>query len=95
MTSLAATLTITWKSTGRTNVNYKKWFEAAAIRACKTAAQIGIVLIGTEIVNIVSLDWPYVLGCMAAGFVVSMLTSVAGIPEVDGGASPLGKHIKQ
>lgn len=59
------------------------WLKAAAIRAAKTAAQVGIVLIGSDIVNIVQLDWPYILGCMAAGFVVSMLTSVAGLPEVE------------
>lgn len=72
----------------------KEWAKAAVIRACKTAAQVGVILIGSEMVNITSLDWTYIVGCMAAGFVVSMLTSVAGIPEVDGGASPLGKHIR-
>ena len=73
----------------------KEWLKCAAIRAAKTAAQFGVVLIGSDMVNIVSLDWPYIIGCMASGFVVSMLTSVAGIPEVDGGASPLGKHAGQ
>lgn len=58
-----------------------EWFRAAGIRAVKTAAQVGVILIGSDIVSIVSLDWPYILGCMAAGFVVSMLTSLAGIPE--------------
>ena len=58
----------------------RDWLKAAAIRAVKTAAQVG---------DIVSLDWPYILGCMAGGFVLSMLTSVAGIPECDDGASPL------
>ena len=70
----------------------EEWLKAAGIRAVKTAAQVGVVLIGTDMFNIVSLDWPYILGCMAGGAVLSMLTSVAGIPEVDGGASPLGKH---
>ncbi|MBR0403787.1 MAG: hypothetical protein IJI68_00985 [Eggerthellaceae bacterium] len=73
--------------------NVKLWFKAAGIRALKTAAQIGLILIGSDIINIVALDWPYVLGCMAAGVVVSMLTSIAGLPEVDDGKSPLvGKH---
>ena len=60
----------------------KKWAKAAAIRAIKTAAQFGVVLIGSDMVNIVSLDWPYIVGCMASGFVVSILTSLAGLPEV-------------
>ena len=68
----------------------REWFKAACVRAIKTAAQVGVLLIGSDIFDIVSLDWPYILGCMAGGFVLSMLTSVAGIPEVDSGASPLG-----
>ena len=72
----------------------KEWLRCAAIRALKTAAQVGVLLIGTDVFNIMSLDWPYIAGCMAGGFVLSMLTSVAGIPEVDGGASPLGLHAK-
>ena len=69
-----------------------KFWKAAGIRAIKTAAQFGVVLIGSDMVNIVTLDWPYILGCMASGAVVSLPTSLAGIPEVDDGASPLGKH---
>lgn len=69
----------------------KKWSIAACVRALKTAAQTAVVLIGTHIVNIVSLDWQYILGCAAAAAVLSLLTSVAGVPEVDEGASPLKK----
>lgn len=72
----------------------KEWAKAAVIRACKTAAQVGVILIGSEMVNIASLDWEYIVGCMAAGFVVSMLTSVAGIPEANDGESPIGLHAK-
>ena len=61
----------------------KRWWKAAGIRAIKTAAQFGVVLIGSDMVNIVTLDWPYILGCMASGAVVSLLTSLAGLPEVD------------
>ena len=67
----------------------KAWLKAACVRAIKTAAQVGVLLIGSDVFDIVSLDWPYILGCMAGGFVLSMLTSIAGIPEVDAGASPL------
>jgi len=73
----------------------KEWLKAAGIRAAKTAAQVGVVLIGSDVVNIVSLDWPYILGCMAAAAVLSMLTSIAGIPEANDGASPLGQHARE
>lgn len=69
----------------------KKWGIAAGVRAAKTAAQTGVVLIGADIVNIVTLDWSYILGCMAAAAVLSVLTSIAGIPEVEEGTSPLKK----
>lgn len=69
----------------------KKWGIAAGVRAAKTAAQTGVVLIGADIVNIATLDWPYILGCMAAAAVLSLLTSVAGVPEVEEGTSPLKK----
>lgn len=72
----------------------KEWFKAAGIRALKTAAQVGVLLIGSDVVNIVSLDWPYIIGCMLGGAVLSMLTSVAGIPEVDEGASVFAQHAK-
>ena len=72
----------------------KEWAVAAAVRGIKTAAQVGVILVGSDIVNIVTLDWPYIIGCMAGGFVLSMLTSVAGIPEVDGGASVFAQHAK-
>jgi hypothetical protein len=66
-------------------MDWKQWFKAAAIRGIKTAAQVGVLLIGTDVFNIVALDWPYILGCMAGGFVLSLLTSVAtGLPEVPG-----------
>jgi len=59
----------------------KKWLKCAAVRGIRTAAQIGVILIGSDMVNIVSLDWPYIVGCMASGFVAAMLTSLAGLPE--------------
>jgi hypothetical protein len=62
--------------------DWREWAKAAGIRALKTAAQFGVVLVGSDMVNITTLDWPNILGCMAAGAVVSMLTSVAGLPEV-------------
>ena len=66
-----------------------KWIKAALIRAAKTAAQAAVTLIGADMVSIVSLDWVQILGVCSTMAVVSLLTSVAGIPEVDDGASVL------
>lgn len=66
-----------------------KWIKAALIRAAKTAAQAAVTLIGADMVSIVSLDWMQILGVCSTMAVVSLLTSVAGIPEVDDGASVL------
>ncbi len=68
-----------------------KWVVAAAIRAVKTGAQAVITLVGSDMVNIVSLDWPQILGITATMMVLSVLTSIAGVPEVQEGASPLSK----
>ncbi len=56
--------------------NFEKWVQAAGIRAVKTVAQAAVAGIGTAAV-MGAVDWKYVL----AG-VVSMLTSVAGLPEL-------------
>ena len=66
-----------------------KWIKAALVRAAKTAAQAAVTLIGADMVSIVSLDWGQILGVCSTMAVVSLLTSVAGIPEVDDGASVL------
>lgn len=67
----------------------RKWIKAALVRAAKTAAQAAVTLIGADMVSIMSLDWVQILGACATMAVVSLLTSVAGIPEVDDGASVL------
>ena len=70
----------------------KGWLVAACVRAVKTAAQTLIALIGTDIVSIVSLDWPQMLGVVATATVLSLLTSVAGVPEANDGKS-LAKQV--
>lgn len=70
----------------------KKWLVAALVRAVKTGAQAVITLIGSDMVNIVSLDWPQILGITATMMVLSVLTSIAGVPEVKEGTSPLSKR---
>lgn len=65
------------------NVNTKKWLKAAAIRAVKTFAQTAVALIPAAAM-ITAVDWKTVLGTAALAAVASMLTSVAGLPEVEG-----------
>ena len=61
--------------------NWKTWLKAAGIRAVKTVAQTAIATIGTSAV-ISDVDWAVVLSASAVAGVLSMLTSVAGLPEV-------------
>ena len=60
----------------------KKWLKAAGIRAIKTVAQTAVALIGTNAVGITEVDWLAVLSASALAGVVSLLTSIAGLPEV-------------
>lgn len=62
----------------------KKWLKAAAIRAVKTVAQTAVATIGTAAV-IGDVNWVVVLSASALAGVLSLLTSVAGLPEVDKG----------
>jgi conserved domain protein len=65
------------------------WIKAALVRAVKTAAQTAVALIGTNAIGITTVDWAAVASAAALAAVVSVLTSVAGIPEVREGKSPL------
>jgi hypothetical protein len=62
-----------------------QWWRAAGIRAVKTMAQTAVALIGTNAMGVTEVDWIGVASGAALAGVVSMLTSVAGLPEVDGG----------
>ena len=64
----------------------KQWGVAALVRALKTAAQAAIGVIGAS-TALGEVDWVLAGSAAALAAVVSVLTSVAGIPEVDGGAS--------
>ena len=61
----------------------KKWFKAAAIRAIKTCAQTAVATIGTAAV-MSSVDWKMVVSASILAGILSILTSLAGLPEVDG-----------
>ena len=61
----------------------KAWAKAAGIRALKTFCQGLVTLIGSDMINVISLDWPKMIGISATMAVVSILTSIAGLPEVE------------
>lgn len=58
----------------------KKWIRAALIRALKTVCQTAVATIGTAAV-LSSVDWKMVVSASLLSGVLSILTSVAGIPE--------------
>lgn len=66
----------------RPNVNTIEWFKAASVRAVKTMAQAAIGVIGSSVV-ISSVDWKMVVSASVVAGVVSLLTSIAGIKEVE------------
>ena len=63
------------------NIDTVKWLKAAGIRAIKTFAQTCVALIPASVM-ITEVDWKMVLCTVALSAVVSILTSIAGIPEV-------------
>lgn len=60
----------------------KKWFKAAGIRALKTFAQCCISMIPAA-VTITQVDWKTVIGTALLASLLSLLTSVAGLPELE------------
>ena len=59
----------------------KKWFKAAGVRAIKTVAQTAVATIGTCAV-LSEVDWIMVASASVLAGILSLLTSVAGPPEV-------------
>lgn len=59
----------------------KAWWKAAGVRAVKTIAQTAIGCIGASVV-LSDVSWPVVVSAAVLAGVVSLLTSVAGLPEV-------------
>ena len=64
------------------NVDTIKWLKCASVRAIKTMAQTAIGVIGTS-AYISVVDWKLVISSAIVAGVVSVLTSIAGIPEVE------------
>lgn len=62
--------------------NFNKWMKCAGVRAIKTVAQTAVGLIGTSLV-FADVNWQIVVSASLLAGVTSILTSIAGIPEVD------------
>lgn len=59
----------------------KKWLKAASVRAIKTVAQTAVATIGTSVV-VGEVNWIMVASASALAGILSVLTSIAGLPEV-------------
>lgn len=62
---------------------WSKWLKAAGVRALKTVAQTAVATIGTA-VAMGDVNWPLVASASVLSGVLSLCTSVAGLPEVEG-----------
>ena len=62
-------------------MNFKKWIKCAGIRAIKTIAQTAIATIGTSAV-LGEVNWLAVISASTLSGILSLLTSIAGLPEV-------------
>ena len=62
--------------------NWKNWLKAAGIRAVKTIAQTAVAAIGTSAV-LTEVNWMMVFSASMLAGILSLLTSVAGLPECE------------
>ena len=69
-------------------ISTARWWSAAGIRALKTLAQTAIALIGTSAI-IADVPWPVVASGAALAALLSLLTSLAGLPELDASITPV------
>ena len=65
----------------KVSVNTQKWVKSATVRAIKTMAQTSIAMIGTAVV-LDDVNWIAVVSATVLAGVLSLLTSVAGLPEI-------------
>ena len=74
--------------------NILKWFKAAGIRALKTIAQTAVATIGTTAV-MNEVDWIMVGSASLLAGILSLLTSVAGLPELNDSNSNPNSEVKE
>lgn len=69
-----------WKGEKKMSNKTKKWLKAAGIRAAKTMAQtaVSLITVGNAVTD---MDWVAIVGVSVTAGIVSVLTSVAGLPE--------------
>ena len=77
-----------------TKAYLKDWASAAAVRAVKTAAQTAIALVGTNAAGVTEVNWLAVGSAALLAAVMSLLSSTAGLPEVDNGTDVLSLYSK-
>lgn len=70
-----------------------KWMRAALIRAIRTWAQTALATIGYGAVRIGDVDWLLVVSAATLAAIISMLMSIAGLPEVDNDEIQQGYNI--
>jgi hypothetical protein len=63
-------------------IKTRTWIKAAAVRAVRTVAQTAIATIGTAVV-VGNVNWVYVVSASVLAGILSVLTSLTGLPEVD------------
>lgn len=64
---------------------FVKWAKAAGIRAVKTVAQTAVGMLSGNMMGVMDVDWLAVASVSAMAGIVSMLTSIAGLPELKEG----------
>ncbi len=69
------------------NIFTKQWVRASLIRCLKTMAQSAVGIISSSEVIASSIDWRVVISTVAIAGVSSILTSIAGLPEVEDNAN--------
>ena len=62
---------------------WKRWLKAAGIRAIKTVAQSAVSMLSGEMLGIFDVEWLAVLSVSAMAGIVSLLMSLAGLPELE------------
>lgn len=77
-----------------TKAYLRDWLKAAFVRCMKTAAQTALALIGTNATGVTDVDWLAIGSAALLAAIVSLLTSAAGIPEVDNGTDVLSLYSK-
>ena len=65
--------------------NFINWLKAAGIRAIKTVAQTAVGMLSGEMLGIMDADWMAVASVSAMAGIVSLLTSITGLPELKSG----------